>query len=96
MAPARTTGGDGIVREIEVLADATVSLVTERRTSRPWRSRVASRARWARTGCFPPATTRAARRLPDKVTVHLRAGDVLRILTPGGGGYGVAGATRAR
>ena len=27
-------------------------------------------------------------RLPDKCTVRLRAGDVLRMLTPGGGGWG--------
>ena len=30
------TGGDGIVREIEVLEAVTVSLVTERRRSAPW------------------------------------------------------------
>ncbi len=29
-------GGDGIVREIEVLEDATLSLITERRVSSPW------------------------------------------------------------
>src|SRR4029077_10681960 len=29
-------GGDGIVREIEMLEDVTVSLITERRVSRPW------------------------------------------------------------
>jgi N-methylhydantoinase B/oxoprolinase/acetone carboxylase alpha subunit len=31
-----------------------------------------------------------ARRLPDKCTVRLGAGDVVRILTPGGGGFGAA------
>ena len=29
-------GGDGIERDLEVLVDATVSLITERRVSRPW------------------------------------------------------------
>src|SRR4029077_11685069 len=29
-------GGDGIERDLEVLEDATVSLITERRVSRPW------------------------------------------------------------
>ncbi|MCA1705794.1 MAG: hydantoinase B/oxoprolinase family protein [Actinobacteria bacterium] len=29
-----------------------------------------------------------AERLPDKCTLRLRAGDVLRMLTPGGGGWG--------
>ena len=32
----RWSGGDGIRRDLELLAPATVSLVTERRTSRPW------------------------------------------------------------
>ena len=31
-----------------------------------------------------------AERLPDKCTLHLKAGDVLRMLTPGGGGWGAA------
>ena len=31
-----------------------------------------------------------AERLPDKCTIRLRAGDVLRMLTPGGGGWGTA------
>ena len=33
---------------------------------------------------------RLAKRLPDKCTVHLKRGDVLRMLTPGGGGWGAA------
>ena len=32
-----------------------------------------------------------ARRLPDKCTLELAAGDVIRMLTPGGGGWGPAG-----
>ena len=35
-ATARRRGGDGIERDLEVLEDATVSLITERRVSRPW------------------------------------------------------------
>jgi len=31
-----------------------------------------------------------AERLPDKVTLRLEPGDVVRILTPGGGGWGPA------
>jgi N-methylhydantoinase B/oxoprolinase/acetone carboxylase alpha subunit len=31
-----------------------------------------------------------AGRLPDKCTIQLRAGDVLRMRTPGGGGWGTA------
>jgi len=35
---------------------------------------------------FPDANR--ARRLADKCTARLRRGDVVRILTPGGGGFG--------
>ncbi|HEX9683002.1 MAG TPA: hydantoinase B/oxoprolinase family protein [Acidimicrobiales bacterium] len=31
-----------------------------------------------------------ADRLPDKCTLHLKTGDVVRMLTPGGGGWGAA------
>ncbi len=31
-----SAGGEGIERDLQVLADATVSLITERRVSQPW------------------------------------------------------------
>jgi N-methylhydantoinase B/oxoprolinase/acetone carboxylase alpha subunit len=37
---------------------------------------------------LPGGDEARAERLPDKCTVHLRAGDVVRMLTPGGGGWG--------
>ena len=37
---------------------------------------------------LPGGDESRARRLPDKCTVHLAPGDVLRVLTPGGGGWG--------
>ena len=37
---------------------------------------------------LPGGFERLAKRLPDKCTVQLKAGDVLRMLTPGGGGWG--------
>ena len=81
-------GGDGIERELEVLVDATVSVISERRTSRPWGlaggAPGAAGENWVLRGGDPAR----AEQLPDKVTVELEAGDVLRILTPGGGGYG--------
>jgi N-methylhydantoinase B/oxoprolinase/acetone carboxylase alpha subunit len=81
-------GGDGIERELEMLEDATVSLVTERRISRPWGlaggEPGASGENWLLSG----GDETRAERLRDKATVQLRRGDVLRMLTPGGGGYG--------
>ena len=72
--------------------DCTASLITERRTSPPWglAGGEPGGAR-ARTGCCPGGDEARAERLPDKCTVRLRAGDVLRMLTPGGGGWGKVG-----
>jgi N-methylhydantoinase B/oxoprolinase/acetone carboxylase alpha subunit len=84
-------GGDGIVRAIEVLTDATLSLVTERRLSRPWGAEGGEPGAPGENWLLPGGNESAARRLPDKCTVALRAGDVVRVLTPGGGGYGAAG-----
>jgi N-methylhydantoinase B/oxoprolinase/acetone carboxylase alpha subunit len=86
-------GGDGIDRELEALAPVTVSLVTERRTSRPWGLAGGGAGRPGENWLLPGGDESAARRLPDKCTVELRAGDVIRVLTPGGGGYGAGGAT---
>jgi GrpB-like predicted nucleotidyltransferase (UPF0157 family) len=37
---------------------------------------------------LPGADEARAERLPDKCTIHMHRGDVLRMLTPGGGGWG--------
>ena len=79
-------GGDGIEREIEAFEDCTISLVTERRVSQPWGlaggQTGAVGENWLlRSGDAEPE------RLLDKCTVELRAGDAIRLLTPGGGGF---------
>lgn len=78
-------GGDGIVRELELLADSTVTLVGERRRRPPY----------GLAGGGPGALgedtlARGGRtvRLPGKITFVARAGDRLTIATPGGGGHG--------
>src|SRR5207342_943458 len=81
-------GGDGIERELELLESATVSLVTERRVSRPWGVDGGEPGSPGENWLLPDGDVQRARRLPDKCTVHLAAGDVIRLLTPGGGGYG--------
>jgi N-methylhydantoinase B len=81
-------GGEGIVREIEFLDDATVSLIGERRRNRPW----------GLAGGGPGATgedwlvrrSGSSERLPGKVTFEAERGDRVRVLTPGGGGWGRA------
>jgi N-methylhydantoinase B len=80
----RHRGGDGIVREWQVLA-CSLSLLSERRRSRPWGlagggEGMAGRNTLIREG--------RERELPGKCQVALQAGDRIRIETPGGGGYG--------
>jgi N-methylhydantoinase B len=81
----RRRGGDGLVRSIEVLVPATVAVIADRQVSAPWglaggrpgrsgETRLAHRGRW--------------RKLPAKTSLHVDAGDVLEIRTPGGGGHG--------
>jgi N-methylhydantoinase B/oxoprolinase/acetone carboxylase alpha subunit len=83
-------GGEGIERELELLEPATLSLVTERRVSRPWGLEGGEPGSPGENWLLPEGDDARARRLPDKCTVELAAGDVLRLLTPGGGGYGVS------
>jgi N-methylhydantoinase B/oxoprolinase/acetone carboxylase alpha subunit len=81
-------GGDGIERELEVLEDTVLSLVTERRVSAPWGLAGGSPGAVGENWLLPGGDESRATRLPDKCSVELRAGDVLRLRTPGGGGWG--------
>lgn len=81
-------GGDGIIREIEVLGeDCTISIQSERRESKPWGingglSGAAGRNTVIYEDCVRP--------LHAKSTVKVPSGAVVRVETPGGGGWGVA------
>jgi N-methylhydantoinase B len=80
----RRRGGDGVVREVEALDEMQFSLLTERRRHRP---------RGA-DGGEPGARGRNlidGEELPPKAAGTLRAGQRLRIETPGGGGHGSPG-----
>ncbi len=78
----RFAGGEGIVREYRALAPCTVTLLTERRAIRP---------RGARGGGDALAGRNAldGRELPAKWRGDVAAGEVVRIETPGGGGWGI-------
>jgi N-methylhydantoinase B/oxoprolinase/acetone carboxylase alpha subunit len=82
-------GGEGIERELEVLEDCTASLITERRHSRPWGLAGGEPGATGENWLLPGGHESRAERLLDKCTIQLRAGDVLRMLTPGGGGWGL-------
>ena len=81
-------GGDGIVREIEVLEATTLSLITERRVSAPWGLAGGEPGAVGENWLLPGGDESRATKLPDKGTVQLQPGDVVRIKTPGGGGHG--------
>ena len=81
-------GGEGIERDLQVLVDATVSLITERRASQPWGLARGEPGAVGENWLLPGGDEGRAEHLPDKCTIQLKAGDVLRMLTPGGGGWG--------
>ena len=74
-------GGDGVVRELQALEDCRLSILSERRLRAP---RGAAGGEDGARG----SNRLNGRDLPPKVTTELRAGDVLTIETPGGGGLG--------
>ncbi len=76
-------GGDGIVREIEALEPMRFTLITERRRRAP-------KGRDGGEDGAPGRNLLNGEELPAKCGGELRAGDVLRVETPGGGGYGSA------
>src|SRR6266550_971326 len=78
------TACDGGVREFEALAPMEASILAERRRHAP---RGAAGGRDGARGC----TLLNGTPLTSKVSVSLEPGDVLRVETPGGGGWGEAG-----
>jgi N-methylhydantoinase B len=74
-------GGDGVVREFEALAPMEATLLTERRRHSP------AGGAGGQDG-EAGANLRTGQRLASKTTMRLAAGDILRIETPGGGGWG--------
>src|SRR6266496_960430 len=78
-------GGDGLIREIELLADAQVTLLSDRRNLPPY----------GLAGGDPGKGGRAlhlsndnSKEIPGKSSVLAKKGDCIRIETPGGGGWG--------
>jgi N-methylhydantoinase B len=80
-------GGDGIIREIEVLLPAEGTLITDRRISLPYGLSGGEPARAGQNSIVHPDGSETP--LPGKSRVKLSRGQILRIITPGGGGWGV-------
>ena len=85
-------GGDGVVREIETLAPARMSLLADRRTHAPYGL---SGGENAAVGRETIISQKSSRPIASKGSWELQPGDRVRIETPGGGGYG-AGEVRPR
>jgi N-methylhydantoinase B len=81
----RFSGGDGIQRDIEFLAPATVTMISERREIPPYGL---SGGNPGSCGENVLVHRGEETRLPGKFTVAVEAGDRLLVSTPGGGGYG--------
>ena len=79
-------GGDGIVREIEVLTDAEVTLLADRHTHRPWG--LSGGAEGLPGNASVVRHDGSVEKLPAKSNVRLRKGERVRIESPGGGGWG--------
>jgi N-methylhydantoinase B len=80
----RHAGGDGIERAIRVLEPCSLSLLTDRRGHAPAGSRGGADG-------APGVNRLDGEILAAKVSRQLRAGQVVSVTTPGGGGWGAAG-----
>ena len=81
----RHRGGEGVVREIEFLVRGQATLLTERRRTRPYGLCGGGEGQAGHNLLIRRGKARA---LPGKVQIGLDRGDRVRILTPGGGGWG--------
>jgi N-methylhydantoinase B len=78
-------GGDGIIKEIELLADMHVGILADRRKLPPYG--LAGGKPGAR-GANELVVGRKKKALPAKCSFYARRGSIVRIRTPGGGGWG--------
>lgn len=78
-------GGDGIVREIELLSPAKVTLLTDRRVFAPYGLAGGSPGELGRSVLISGGQSSV---LPGKCSFDVGPGDIIRVETPGGGGWG--------
>lgn len=78
-------GGEGLVREYEFTIPAQVTIMSERRKFAPYGLQGGGAGIRGKNILFSEGKRTL---LKSKVNLHVKPGDVLRIETPGGGGYG--------
>jgi N-methylhydantoinase B len=80
-------GGDGIIRETEVLTECEVTLLSDRRTCGPWGLNGGSDGAPGQTNII--RQDGSVETMPGKFSTRLRKGERIRLESPGGGGWGV-------
>lgn len=78
-------GGEGVIREIELLTDAQVTILADRRKTLPYGLKGGQSGKAGRTVLIGKEGETI---LAGKESVQASVGDRVRIETPGGGGYG--------
>jgi N-methylhydantoinase B/oxoprolinase/acetone carboxylase alpha subunit len=81
----RYRGGEGIIREYQFLTPTQISIISERRSYAPYGAAGGENGQSGRNHLICKGEKRMLR---SKVNIHAETGDILRIETPGGGGYG--------
>ena len=81
----KSRGGDGIIREIELLTPMQVGILSDRRDRGPYGLVGGAEGKPGKNELIRNGKKTA---LPGKCAFHAEAGDILRIETPGGGGWG--------
>jgi N-methylhydantoinase B len=79
----RFRGGDGIIKQVQFLANTQVTILSDRRRRGPYGLDGGQPGR-------PGRNRLNGRRVASKVRLECKAGDVLTIESPGGGGYGAS------
>ncbi|MCK4363780.1 MAG: hydantoinase B/oxoprolinase family protein, partial [Candidatus Aminicenantes bacterium] len=81
----RNKGGEGIIREYEFFVPAQVTIISERRKFSPFGAHGGKNGKKGKNTLLSKEKKIA---LNSKVNIKVLPGDVLRVETPGGGGYG--------
>ncbi|MFQ5860329.1 MAG: hydantoinase B/oxoprolinase family protein [Dehalococcoidia bacterium] len=84
--PGRFRGGDGIIKDMEFLSQARVTILSERRRLAPWGLQGGGSGAQGENVLLRGGVEEVY--LSGKVTLDVAPGDVLSIRTPGGGGWG--------
>lgn len=79
-------GGDGIVRSFRLLIDAEVTILSERREINPYGLQAGEPGECGKNTLIRNGEEHS---LAGKITISAQEGDIIKIETPGGGGYGL-------